>query len=802
MSVKIKNFLTFLALGIVAILAITVISIEIIETRIDLTGLAGSLEKPISTAVGRQVELDGHLYVALSLSPTVEISDVVIKNAPGSRYPVLARAGLLQCRISLWSLLFKELNLSSLQARDVTLNLASQPPPKDTAQSEEDDSARQSGMSVKRIDGINLQNISVVFFDQGMDRQYQLLLDQLQGEINREEDIRLELAGRIDQYPFQIKFTADALGSFKGQGRWKTAISGKLGGSAFELSGKTDHLAHGLHSESTAKLTGVDVGALLRWFGLAEKIKAGAEQVDLGLKWSGHDLASLLNSLEAKATLKNGYWVISDANTKAQAEIKLTQGTLDASPGKRTILNLHGALDGVPAEIVITGPVPGENINMDKPVRLDLTADIAGARLRLNSRAKLPLKAGRLSLGFDLSGKTMATLGQLLQVEMPDWGPYSLKGKLNIGGRGYELANLDLVVGNSDLRGGLSLDTSGKKPSLNLDLHTNQLQLNDFAPPQKQAGVDVKTPEGESVGKRPEEPKRKDSDGFAANRLLSEAVLGSFDAKLALAVEKVQSGEDNLGSGRLDVSLARSTLAVNRLEINMPGGKISAGASYKPAKGEGDLKLWLHMRNFDYGVLARRQNPEAKAAGQVSLNTEVQGPVRPDMYLFAGANGYLDLWVKPKDMPAGVMDLWAANMLMAVFKSLTSKDKSKINCLLAELRLTDGVLKQKSLVIDTTSMRVAGQADIDFNKQNAYMYLEPSAKYPQYFSLETPIEVSGGFADFHAGLASGGLLGTAVFFVTSPLHVPLRRLFGDELPADGCDICCQGLKKQPEKPKN
>ena len=39
------------------------------------------------------------------------------------------------------------------------------------------------------------------------------------------------------------------------------------------------------------------------------------------------------------------------------------------------------------------------------------------------------------------------------------------------------------------------------------------------------------------------------------------------------------------------------------------------------------------------------------------------------------------------------------------------------------------------------------------------------------------------------GVQTGGLFGTSIRFITSPITVPVRRLIGEGLPKDGDDIC-------------
>jgi hypothetical protein len=64
----------------------------------------------------------------------------------------------------------------------------------------------------------------------------------------------------------------------------------------------------------------------------------------------------------------------------------------------------------------------------------------------------------------------------------------------------------------------------------------------------------------------------------------------------------------------------------------------------------------------------------------------------------------------------------------------------------------------------------------------------PTPKKPEFFSLATPIHLQGDFTDFGLGIASGGLVGTGIKFVVSPIQVPLQTVFDKPIPADGSDL--------------
>ncbi|MCG6898682.1 MAG: hypothetical protein LJE75_01620, partial [Gammaproteobacteria bacterium] len=81
------------------------------------------------------------------------------------------------------------------------------------------------------------------------------------------------------------------------------------------------------------------------------------------------------------------------------------------------------------------------------------------------------------------------------------------------------------------------------------------------------------------------------------------------------------------------------------------------------------------------------------------------------------------------------------------------------------------------------------KADVDFKKGEIDILAKPKANKPESFSLATPVKVHGLFEDFGLGVNPLNLMGSVITFVTSPLHVPVRRVFEKKIPADGKEAC-------------
>lgn len=53
--------------------------------------------------------------------------------------------------------------------------------------------------------------------------------------------------------------------------------------------------------------------------------------------------------------------------------------------------------------------------------------------------------------------------------------------------------------------------------------------------------------------------------------------------------------------------------------------------------------------------------------------------------------------------------------------------------------LDDGLMRTKSLILDTTRVRVNGSGTVDFRTEEVDLVLQPAPKRPQFYSLATPL---------------------------------------------------------------
>jgi len=166
--------------------------------------------------------------------------------------------------------------------------------------------------------------------------------------------------------------------------------------------------------------------------------------------------------------------------------------------------------------------------------------------------------------------------------------------------------------------------------------------------------------------------------------------------------------------------------------------------------------------------------------------------------LMTNASGHLDLAIFPSAFEAGIIDLWAVNLLPAILSAVDGEvdadESSKINCIVGLFDLEGGVMQSNRLMLDTTRMTVEGHAEVDFETEKVDAEFVPTPKRAQFFSMATPVSVDGKISDFDVDVKPADLIGTVIRFVTSVIHVPLKRLFAGEPPRDELENCLAALE--------
>lgn len=546
------------------------------------------------------------------------------------------------------------------------------------------------------------------------------------------------------------------------------------------------------HAQFWLSAAPVDIGRALRQLRLARHIDAGVDRLSVYIDSRSSRLAALMANAQVTAEVSGGRLVLRDPNMQSQLKLALASGSLSARPGERVALRLAGAIDQVPVEVGLRSATMKELADMTRRVPFELNVAAAQTQLQLSGSIARDIEARDVELALEVRGTRLDALDKLVHVALPPWGPWSAVGRFQMNARGYAVEDLLLQVGSSRLQGRGTMDTAQGRPKIDVALSAPLIQLDDFRTEGWSAlGANATpAPAGADQQPDPQALRRKAAETSGkAQELLSRENLSQADATLAVTVEQVKSGADLLGQGRLQARLADGRAEIGPVRLSMPGGQADWRLTYEPRERDVLATLKVDIDNFDYGVIGRRIRPDSDLQGRFSLALDVSSRAPQLSDLLAYGNGSIDVMVWPQQLHAGIFDLWAVNLFVALLPTLDPKNESVINCAIGRFALADGKLRQKQLLIDTSRMRVTGSAAVDFRRESVHLRLQPQAKSAQFLSLATPIQVDGSFTEFDVGPSPGDVLQTIVRLGTSVVWVPLKKLFGERTPADGSDVC-------------
>ena len=101
----------------------------------------------------------------------------------------------------------------------------------------------------------------------------------------------------------------------------------------------------------------------------------------------------------------------------------------------------------------------------------------------------------------------------------------------------------------------------------------------------------------------------------------------------------------------------------------------------------------MQIEYLDYGILIHRAIPDSDIKGEINLNLYVYSVAETPLRLKEHLNGHLRIGVVPKDLLAGVVDVWAVNILSAAPPALLQGKPSEVNRLAGNFTFNDGILQ-------------------------------------------------------------------------------------------------------------
>ena len=753
----------------------------------------------IKTFTGRNVSIDGDVYLTVSLSPKLLVEQIHVRNIDGFDSEDFITVTEARVEISLLPLLYGTFHLEKISANQAEINLIQK---KDdshnwsfdhvTRQTDKKSDGQKNGMKkqsrIKRLSlGLfSLTDVTILYRDESRDQIIEQHFERLVIDVRDITKPYAEILGSAQGKPYEINFESEPLHSLSSGQPWLFRGTGHIAGGQTNLEVSLQLKENMITSNVGINVENVNLGLLFDTLGIISGQDAATDNISIEAKLHGSDLVELYQQAEISLQLGNGYWNLQSKKTDKQKKLLFSSVSTFTSWTKPVEFHLAGTITGQAIMLDLKTNRLLEFFDEAQKLDVDLKSKFSGIDATLKGTLDLPIKTQQFQLDLSLKGKDLEKLNTTLDAELPPFYNFSLTGKLIANKKGFILKSTDASIGDSHFQTSIVIDTVSTKPLWVINLNSRQLQLNDFS-------FDILDLQQHNIF-TPKTSKQKIDKLIALRpvyRLIDIINTSKMHFNLNLKVDKLLSGETILGKTIFQLHLRDNAASLNHADIEIPGGNIKASASFEVINDDLTGDIELNIDKLDYGITARMFNPEATLDGVISTNVNLEIGGDNIMQLLDHASGQLDIVVWPKStQSAKILDLWATNLYLILLPELKKKE-SKVNCLVGLMSLENGKMKEDFFAIDTTKLWIQGNLNVDFSQKTIQLSLFPRSKTARLFSLQSPIRASGKFSDISLNVNVLDLGVTYISFITSPLHVPTRWVFGGRPPKDGSAVCEQ-----------
>ena len=444
-----------------AILTLLVVIIGLL-LYLDVDAFRGPMERRLSVALAREVQLGGPISLELSPTPRLVVEGVRVRNPDWASRKDLAIIDRLKVKANLWPLLDGELEILAMEFHGVDLLL--EDGPGDLNNYTFGDPGEPALLPVVERLFLYDARIGWLPHDGALKQQH---LDRFTAIKIPGQPIVAELSTRLDSLPLSVSLQATPVEEHWSVGPWDTRVTSRIGGLELVVHGRVPEptrwyrgtYGFDLEGQPSAELLELVAIAWPRWgnlqasgelqFNVGEYLSinrllasAGDKHLQGWLRWpieeakrAGFGLREVLEyaELELQASSESGLWRWQLPENKFARELVLGELMLARDQGEALLGTARGSLGqqlSVSASASLNAPLP---LTAEGGISLP---DLAAA-LELDIRIKT--LSGMIGGTLQVAGRPLEVESSQVHIAANPGGPLQLKGSARLGAEQIEL---------------------------------------------------------------------------------------------------------------------------------------------------------------------------------------------------------------------------------------------------------------------------------------------------------------------------------------------------------------------------
>jgi len=478
---------------------------------------------------------------------------------------------------------------------------------------------------------------------------------------------------------------------------------------------------------------------------------------------------------------------------KLKSDFNIDIATKDeAGQPSQIVASANGTYAKQPINAQFTGGALLSLRDEAQPYPLNLQVANGPTKVSLVGTIKDPLAFAGADLKLDLGGPDMSLLLPLTGVAIPKTPPYRVTGNLDYVKGAVKFTGMNGKVGSSDLAGDIEVDTGPARPVVTANLQSKLVDLKDL---------------GGFIGAEPGDASKGTKRATASNgRVLpSDPVslprLNVADVHLKYRANRIQGRSQPLDNMQADLDIVNGAVSLAPLSFGIGKGKITSNIQLAEQGQAVHAKTTIDFQRVDVDKLLASTGA-AHGAGTIGGRAVIEGTGKSMGDILAHGNGELKLYMGPGgNVSALLVDLSGLQFGNAVLSALGVPNRAKIQCLITDFVLQQGIVDARTFLFDTDEARIGGKGNVNLRDETLKLVLETDSKHFSVGSLPAPVDITGTLGKPSVlpdlavvGARAGAAVGLGI------LLTPLGALLPTIQLGIGEDGACAGLLSNAKTP--
>jgi uncharacterized protein involved in outer membrane biogenesis len=468
----------------------------------------------------------------------------------------------------------------------------------------------------------------------------------------------------------------------------------------------------------------------------------GATASDMALPDDRHDFPDI-----EMLKIENGVLVYRDAMKGFSIDAKLASVTgKGGDEGQSMKLTGNGTYQKQAFKMEATGS--GLDILRDtsRPYPLDLKLAMGSTNLHVNGQFTDPVRLKGIDAKLDVSGSNMADLFYITGIPLPQTPPYKLSGMLSRQTDEWAYNDFQGTVGDSDLAGNLTYDTSGERGFLKAKLASRKVDIDDLG---GFIGMAPSVGPGETAAPAQVRQAREERQ---SPRLLPDTPvnlkrLRAADMNVALKIDKLMA--PHLPFRGMDVvfNLKEGLLTIDPMNLSLADG-IAEGRLQ--LDGRQDIPAFstnVDLKRLKLSRFFEGSRFESETQGTFGGHLDLKGKGLSLAEIMAGSNGKTIFLMEGGRVSLLLIEAADIDLAEAAPLLLGDDKSTQIRCAVGDFTVNNGILDSNIFILDTTDTKLKGDVAINLKNETINAIFDAHPKDESPLALQSPVVISGRLKD-------------------------------------------------------